>query len=223
MADSLYCSLWLTAYSKPVPKIAANDITAKQKAPAHGRGCSRFKPVRLRLRLQPVRMGRSVRPECPRLEASVFVLPASATKNGEERVVLLNSAARRVVDERRGKHDEFVFSYNGLPLSRVSNSSWKKAKLRAGLPIRFHDLRHTFGHRLRAVGTPLEDRKALMGHTSDEITTHYSAAELETLQRWVERIVDAMPSTALRTGWSENVIDLRQKRGKLTGECARVE
>ena len=108
----------------------------------------------------------------PELEASVFVLPGSATKNGEERVVLLNSVARRVVDERRGEHDEFVFSYNGLPLSRVSNSSWKKAKLRAGLPIRFHDLRHTFGHRLRAVGTPLEDRKVLMGHTSDEITTH---------------------------------------------------
>jgi integrase len=52
----------------------------------------------------------------PELEVSVFVWPGSATKNGEERVVLLNSVARRVVDERRGEH---VFSYNELPLSRV--------------------------------------------------------------------------------------------------------
>jgi len=111
----------------------------------------------------------------PELGVSVFVLPGSATKNGEERVVLLNSMAWRILDERRGEHDEFVFSYDGRPLSRISNSSWKKAKARAKLPIRFHDLRHTFGHRLRAVGTPLEDRKALLGHTSDEIPTHYSA------------------------------------------------
>ncbi len=128
---------------------------------------------------------------------------------------MLNSAARRIVEERRGVHPEYIFSWKGKRLSRISNTSWKKAKVRAGLPIRFHDLRHTFGHRLRAVGAPLEDRKALMGHTSGDITTHYSAAELETLLKWVEKIVDARPSTALRTGLANNVVKLRQNRGKL--------
>ena len=153
----------------------------------------------------------------------MFILPANATKNGEERVVVLNSVAQRVVDERRGEHPEYVFSWKGTPLSRISNSCWKKAKTRAGLPIRFHDLRHTFGHRLRSVGTPLEDRKALLGHTSGEITTHYSAAELETLFVWVQKIVDARPSTALRTGLANNVVQIRQKLGNLPTKNAALD
>lgn len=135
-------------------------------------------------------------------------------------MIVLNSVARRVIEERRGTHPVHVFSWKGTPLTRISNTSWKKSKARAGLPIRFHDLRHTFGHRLRAVGASVEDRKALLGHTSDEITTHYSAAELETLLKLVERIVDARPSTALRTGLANNLVKLRQKDGKLPSKNA---
>jgi len=153
--------------------------------------------------------------QVPELGVSLFILPATATKNGEERAVVLNSVARRIVEERRGVHPEYLFSWKGKRLSRISNSSWKKAKARAGLPIRFHDLRHTFGHKLRAVGATVEDRKALMGHTSGDITTHYSAAELETLLEWVEKIVDARPSTVLRTGLANNVVEIRQKRGNV--------
>ena len=86
------------------------------------------------------------------LGVDVLVLPSTVTKNGEERVIPLNSIARQIVDERRGTHPEFVFSWHGKPLARLSNSAWKKAKREADLPIRFHDLRHTFGHRLRAAG-----------------------------------------------------------------------
>ena len=128
--------------------------------------------------------------------------------------------ARELDEERRTSGLEYLFSWKGKPLSRISNTSWKKSKARASLPIRFHDLRHTFGHRLRAVGASIEDRKALMGHTSSDITTHYSAAELETLLEWVEKIVDARPSTALRTGLANNVVELRQNRGKLPSKDA---
>ena len=44
-----------------------------------------------------------------------------------------------------------------------------------------HDLKHTFGRRLRAAGVPLETRKVLLGHRNGDITTHYSAPELEEL------------------------------------------
>jgi hypothetical protein len=37
---------------------------------------------------------------------------------------------------------------------------------------------------------PLETRKALLGHANGDITTHYSAAELQELMSAVERIVD---------------------------------
>jgi integrase len=47
--------------------------------------------------------------------------------------------------------------------------------------VRVHDLKHTFGRRLRAAGVSFEDRQDLLGHRSGRITTHYSAAELTNL------------------------------------------
>ena len=47
--------------------------------------------------------------------------------------------------------------------------------------MRVHDLKHTFGRRLRAAGVNNEDRQDLLGHKSGRITTHYSAAEMENL------------------------------------------
>ena len=44
-----------------------------------------------------------------------------------------------------------------------------------------HDLKHTYGRRLRAAGVSFEDRQDLLGHRSGRITTHYSAAELSQL------------------------------------------
>src|SRR4051794_18107448 len=49
------------------------------------------------------------------------------------------------------------------------------------LKARVHDLKHTFGRRLRAAGVSFEDRQDLLGHRSGRITTHYSAAELSRL------------------------------------------
>jgi len=62
------------------------------------------------------------------------------------------------------------------------NSAWRKARARAGLDgLRVHDLKHTFGRRLRASGVSFEDRQDLLGHRSGRITTHYSAADLSQL------------------------------------------
>ena len=51
---------------------------------------------------------------------------------------------------------------------------------------RIHDLRHTFGQRLRAAGISYEDRQDLLGHKSNRITTHYSQPEIEHLIQCVE-------------------------------------
>ena len=64
--------------------------------------------------------------------------------------------------------------------------------MRAGLPqVRVHDLKHTFGRRLRAAGVSFEDRQDLLGHRSGRITTHYSAAELEGLIAAANQVVEA--------------------------------
>lgn len=146
----------------------------------------------------------------PELGTSVFLIPAefggrreqSGVKNRDERLVVLNDVARRVIDGQRGLHPSLVFPY-GKPdqfgptaVHRMNDSAWKKARVRSAAKweeihktpahpgfasIRIHDLKHTFGRRLRAAGVTEEDRKALLGHKNGSITSHYSAAELDQL------------------------------------------
>ena len=78
----------------------------------------------------------------------------------------------------------------------MHNSAWKRARKKAAekslkvlgkpchdgfLRIRIHDLKHSFGHRLREAGVSHEDRQDLLGHKSGSITTHYSSAERKNL------------------------------------------
>ncbi len=125
----------------------------------------------------------------PELDASVFVVPRELVKNREDRLVVLNSVARSVVESVRGEHAECVFVRRGKPVAAINNSGWKRARVEVGLPqVRVHDLKHTFGRRLRAAGVAFETRKVLLGHKNGEITTHYSAPELAELIDAVNRI-----------------------------------
>jgi integrase len=118
----------------------------------------------------------------PELKTSVFIVPGRYVKNADDRLIVLNRIAASVVDSQRGKHPTHVFTYKGEPTQRMLNSAWLKARKRAGLEqVRVHDLKHTFGRRLRAAGVSFEDRQDLLGHRSSRITTHYSAAELTKL------------------------------------------
>ncbi len=137
----------------------------------------------------------------PELGTSVFLIPAdfggrhanSGVKNRDERLVVLNSVAKSIIEKQRGVSKEWVFPYNGTAMHRMNDSAWKKARVRAAklwqeenlrpahpgyASIRVHDLKHTFGRRLRAAGVTEEDRKALLGHKNGSITSHYSGAEL---------------------------------------------
>lgn len=138
----------------------------------------------------------------PELNTSVFVLPETITKTSTERVIVLNAIVKCVVEARRGIHDEFVFTYRGKPVARLHNNGWKSAWRKAGLPVEpgirrgVHNLRHSFGRRLRGAGVSLETRKLLLGHASGDITTHYSAAELSELLNAAEKIVDRSTASA---------------------------
>lgn len=121
----------------------------------------------------------------------VFIIPGRYTKNGEDRLIVLNRVARAVVERQRGKHSDFVFIYRDKPLSRMLNRAWIKARNKAGLNVRVHDLKHTFGRRLRAAGVSFEDRQDLLGHKSARITTHYSTAELLNLWEAANRVCEA--------------------------------
>ena len=121
------------------------------------------------------------------LQATVFVIPEAKAKNARERIVPLNAVARSIVESRRGNCSDFVFDLDGSKLSRMNNKAWRKAREEAGLKeLRVHDLRHTFGMRLRSAGVGLEDRQDLLGHYAGRITTHYSKVEIARLIECVE-------------------------------------
>ncbi len=127
----------------------------------------------------------------PQLGCSVFLVPGSIVKNGDERLVILNRIAQSVVEAQRGGHPTHVFHYKGKPIKNMLTSAWKRARDRVELPqVRVHDLKHTFGRRLRAAGVNFEDRQDLLGHKSGRITTHYSAAELTKLIEAAESVCD---------------------------------
>jgi len=127
--------------------------------------------------------------QLPELDTSVFIVPKEKVKNREDRLVVLNSIARAVIEEVRGDHEEYVFAYKGKPIQRMYNRAWRQARERAGLPcVRVHDLKHTFGRRLRSLAVNFEDRQDLLGHKSSRVTTHYSAPELINLIQAAERV-----------------------------------
>jgi integrase len=116
------------------------------------------------------------------INESVFIIPGEFVKNREDRVIVLNKLAMKVINKKRGEHKEYVFSNKGNQVKSMNNTAWRKAREKTELNlVRVHDLKHTFGRRLRAAGVSMEDRQDLLGHKSGKITTHYSMVEIETL------------------------------------------
>ena len=134
-------------------------------------------------------------------------LPESVTKNKEARIVVLNDTAQSIIEEVRGEHAAYVFTWvnrkgRRVRLTRMTNSGWKAARRRAAaryekelkrpLPpgfrrVRVHDLRHVRpsvkGGRGGAGGPA-----GRAGPKSGRLTTHYSAAEIGNLLAAVNRI-----------------------------------
>jgi integrase len=157
----------------------------------------------------------------PELDTSVFLIPGERVKNGDERLVVLNRVAKSVIESQRGRHPEYVFAYSHKkgelrPVKEMNNTGWKCARERAadawakehGEPapegfrrVRVHDLKHTFGRRLRAEGVSFEDRQDLLGHRSGRITTHYSQAELTSLIDAAEKVCAAQSRKTPATTW----------------------
>lgn len=157
------------------------------------------------------------------LGSSYFIIPHATVKNGENRLVVLNRIAKSVIEGQRGKHPVYVFPYIGDKVTRMYNSAWKNARKKAAngyvkafgkecpegfRKIRIHDLKHTFGYRLRSAGVSHEDRQDLLGHKSGSITTHYSVAEKKNLIKAANAACDndSRKSPALSAAPAQEVV-----------------
>ena len=98
------------------------------------------------------------------------------------------------------------------PIETMNNTAWQGARKRAAekyrevlgreapwgfANVRIHDLKHTFGRRLRAAGVPEETRAVLLGHKTRSMPTHYSVAELAELLTAVNRIDRSLATPAI--------------------------
>ncbi len=127
----------------------------------------------------------------PNLKASIFVVPANYVKNGLPRVIVLNRVAINVIDKVRGNHPKFVFTYKGKPITAMNNTAWQNARKRVNLTqMRVHDLKHTFGSRLRDAGVQESNIQDLLGHKQPSITRHYSVPTISKLIRASDQIYE---------------------------------
>lgn len=119
-----------------------------------------------------------------------FEIPKEIVKNRLPRIVILNDIAKSVVQECMGNGSDHVFTFKGKPIFRIGTSAFKRARKKVGLScIRVHDLKHSYGARLRAESVPEEDRKFLLGHKSRmSMTTHYSAPEIKRMLEYSNRV-----------------------------------
>src|SRR5438067_9713964 len=117
--------------------------------------------------------------DVPEVDRNVFVIPPEAFKSKRAHVVILNDVAWSIIQGQRGKDPIWVFPDRGKPVSSMNNTAWQRARRQAGLrAVRIHDLRHTFGCRLRAAGVSMEDREVLLGHANHSMAGHYASADV---------------------------------------------
>lgn len=137
------------------------------------------------------------RPQIGLPEFAAFWIPPEVRKGNskktasqqEGRYIVCNRAARSVIAQLP-QDNEYVFQTvrGDGRMYRVNNHGWRSACRAAGLTIRFHDMRHTFGLRAADAGIPLDVRRSLLGHNHSDITLHYSSPGLVRLLVEVEKI-----------------------------------
>ncbi|HCC3243520.1 TPA: tyrosine-type recombinase/integrase [Legionella pneumophila] len=104
--------------------------------------------------------------------------------------VPLNSQAVEILNQQKGKHPIFVFTYNGNPVTRCNNHAWRKALKRAGIKdFRWHDLRHTWASWHVQSGTSLHELQQLGGWSNYETVLRYAHLSGKHLQAAAERIM----------------------------------
>jgi integrase len=102
-------------------------------------------------------------------------IPGGKAKGGKPIPVPLNSEALAVLSSVKGQHPEWVFVYDGHPVSQVNTRAWRGAVAKAGVaPFRWHDLRHTWASWHIQAGTPAFVLQELGGWSSPEMVKRYA-------------------------------------------------
>ncbi len=134
------------------------------------------------------------------LGRNLLTVEAAYAKNGEHRMIPLNSTARLALDNLRqlGKN-EYVFSKNGQPYRSI-RSSFGRACQRAHVKdVSPHTLRHTFASRLAMSGADLRTIQELGGWKDLGLLMRYAHLSPNHKAQAVERIAEKNSTTLSTT------------------------
>lgn len=155
------------------------------------------------------------------LEAETVTIPMEAYKSRREHVVPLVAeavdilldlptlkAGRRFVFEGHANswwgraaevptdEDPRSWNWTGRPINYGNwyRKRWLPAVAAAGVPgMRFHDLRHTTGHRLTEAGVPTRTVQQILGHASIQSTEIYTKADGTAMRRALSELTTRQP------------------------------
>jgi integrase len=106
-------------------------------------------------------------------------------KSGQAIGVPLNDAAVAVLRRCIGKHDRFIFTYNGTPILNVNCIAWRRGLRRVEIAnFRWHDLRDTWASHHAMNGTPIHVIQELDGWHDMQMVKRYAHMSVESLSRY---------------------------------------
>jgi integrase len=143
-----------------------------------------------------MRAGEIVNLKWSDVDLKAGIITVAKSKTGKVRRVSINAVVRLVLHDCGLRSGEYVFGYKGRRVKRFPKA-WARAVKDAKIPpIRFHDLRHTFGTRLAQKSTHLIHIQRLMGHSRIETTMRYLHAD----EAFEQSAVDSLCDTDVESG-----------------------
>ncbi len=122
------------------------------------------------------------------LERQTAWIHPDQAKAGEPIPVPLSDNAVAILKRWEGKHEKYVFVFEGKPVFQTATLTWRKACASVGLThFRWHDLRHTWASWHAQDGTPLHVLQELGGWQSAEMVRRYAHLSTVHLADYVNR------------------------------------
>lgn len=117
-----------------------------------------------------------------------LTIPGCLMKGGKPLMIPLNRDALKVLEDLRGGHPEWVFSYRGRPLQPPTTRTWQAICKAADLEgLRFHDLRHTWASWLAQTGVDPQKIMELGGWKGLTMVLRYSHQNIDHLRDAAEK------------------------------------
>ena len=114
--------------------------------------------------------------DCVDLETGHITLKSTNTKSKETQTLPMNNKALDILHRcQELEICDYVFPSNMGSYYSTLNETWTRIKKRAGITIRFHDLRHTYASYLASSGkVDIYTLKELLGHSDIKMTQRYA-------------------------------------------------